>query len=150
MAEESMEQEPALDPGEFDHCMATLTAGRALTLDDDMRATWWEAVNGIEGPVLYAAVKRLIADDEGYPTLGRVLAHSRAVAKERLAAVSEPAPPAGLAPDAYIRWLKGWRRAVLRGKAPDEAECFAVDAARDAGALRRVRSSAPTAEIARF
>lgn len=130
------DDQDALTGDEFDHCMATLAAGRSLTLDDETRATWWEALKNVEGPLLHAAVKRMIVEDEGFPTLARVNRYCRDVARERLSKVSEPSPPAELSQDEYTRWIRGWRRAIVRGVDPAQAERLAVTAARGPATVR--------------
>lgn len=118
-----------LSESEFDYAMDFLVRGRGITLDDGVRAIWWESLKNVEGPVLVAAVENMVATDEGYPTAARLRSHCTQIAKNRLAEVVQPSPPSGLSVDEYQRWNREWRRQIMRGSEEAAAAKAAVDSA---------------------
>lgn len=135
------QQKAVLTTEEFDHCIDILMQGSRASLTEAARATWYEVLQDTEGPVLMAAVHRMIGSDEYAPKVARLKAIASDIARERLNAVTQPAPPAGLDSAEYMRWNKAWRQGIIRGDVPEVAQAAAIEAVRSPGALEAGRDS---------
>lgn len=135
---------PRLNPDVFDYCMDTICTARGITLDENTRGVWYASLQGIDGKVLAEAVDLFIAD-EGYPSLALLRRMCGDIARQRLAAATQPSPPAGLDTDEYMRWNAEWRRQVVRGESPDVAQAAAIEAIKAPAALPSAPGAAPGA-----
>ena len=112
----------------FEHYLDQLIEARNLTITAEARSQWWDAVEAIEGPVFRDAIRRIIADDEAYPSPARVRAMCRVIINERLSRAVQPPPPSGLTQDQYRRWEREWKRQIIRGESVERAEELALKA----------------------
>jgi len=117
-----------MTPEDFDFILDQLISMRGLTVDGDARGHWWDAFKHIEAPVFHEAVRRMIEDDDSYPSPARVRRMCAAVMDERLSRAVQPVPPSGLSQEEYSRWEKEWRRQIVRGATPEEAQVAALEA----------------------
>lgn len=117
-----------MTPDEFDFILDQLITMRGLTINDEARGHWWDAFRSVEAPVFREAVRRMIEDDDSYPSPARVRKMCAAVVNERLSRVVQPTPPAGLSQEEYSRWEQEWRRQIVRGASADQAQHAALEA----------------------
>lgn len=120
---------------EFEVLFEKLITGRNLTADEDTWAVWWEAVGDIDASVFKEAVRRMIAEDEAYPSPAHVRRVCGHIVQQRLARTPQPTPPSGLSTDEYFRWEREWSRQIVRGTSAEEASTRAIEAAHNTAAL---------------
>lgn len=119
-----------MTPEEFEFVLDQLVEMRNLSIDEDARGHWWDAFQNIEAPVFREAVRRMIEENDQYPSPARVRQVCRDVMNERLSRAVQPPPPSGLSQEEYSRWDKEWRRRIVRGESPDVAQKAALEARR--------------------
>lgn len=113
---------------DFDFLLDQLVQMRNLSIDGDARGHWWDAFKSIESPVFQEAVRRMIEEDDHYPSPAYVRSVCQAIMNERLSRAVQPSPPSGLSQEEYSRWDREWRRQIVRGVQPEEAERIALEA----------------------
>jgi|SRR5699024_9337876 len=118
-----------MTPDEFDFLFNKLISARNLTVDEDTWGYWWDAMKDVETPVFKEAVRRMIAEDESYPSPAHVRQVCRYIMQQRLARAVQPPPPSGLDTSEYSRWHREWQRQIVRGVQPVEAERQALESA---------------------
>ena len=117
-----------MTPDEFDYYLDQLVEVRNLSIDADARGHWWDAFQKVETPVFREAVRRMIEDDDHYPSPAYLRGVCKTVMNERLSRAVQPPPPSGLSPEEYSRWEKEWRRQIVRGASPESAQAAALEA----------------------
>lgn len=120
-----------MTPEDFDFLLDQLIVMRNLSVDGEARGHWWDTFGNVESPVFKEAVRRMIAEDDRYPSPAHVREICREIMNERLSRALQPTPPSGLTQDEYARWDREWRRQVVRGATSDEAEALALEARRE-------------------
>lgn len=113
---------------DFDFLLDQLVEMRKLSVDDEARSHWWDAFKHVEAPVFQEAVRRMIEEDDHYPSPAHVRSVCRAVVNERLTRAVQPPPPSGLSQEEYSRWEREWRRQIVRGARPEDAQRLALEA----------------------
>lgn len=113
---------------DFDFLLDQLVGMRNLSIDGDARSHWWDAFKDTESPVFKEAVRRMIEEDDHYPSPAYVRTVCQAIMNERLSRAVQPTPPSGLTQEEYSRWEKEWRRQIVRGTNPEEAQRLALEA----------------------
>lgn len=113
---------------DFDLLLDKLVKMRGLTVDAATRGQWWETLQDMEPQVFAEAVRRVIQEDEAYPSPAHVRRICGDVMRERLDRAAQPVPPSGLSAQEYLSWNKEWRRQIVRGAVPEDAAVQAVEA----------------------
>lgn len=125
-----------MTPEDFDFLLDQLIVMRNLSVDAEARGHWWDTFSNVESPVFREAIRRMIAEDDHYPSPAHLRGICREIMNERLSRALQPTPPSDLTQDEYSRWEREWRRQIVRGTPSAEAEALALEA----------RSGAPKAE----
>lgn len=115
-----------MNPDEFDFFLDQLISVRHLTIGDDERGHWWETLSGVEAPVFREAVRRMISEDEAYPSPAHVRQVCATIMRERLSREVQPPPPSGLSQEEYSAWNREWRKQVVCGATAAEANRHAL------------------------
>lgn len=118
----------SMTPDDFEFLLDQLVEMRNLSTDADARGHWWDAFKNMEAPVFREAIRRMIEEDDHYPSPAYVRSVCQAIMNERLSRALQPSPPSGLSQEEYSRWEKEWRRQIVRGASPEEAQQVALDA----------------------
>lgn len=119
-----------MNEDEFDHFFDQLISMRNLTVEDEARGHWWDTLKTFEAPVFKEAVRRMISEDEAYPSPAHVRQVCANVMDERLSRAVQPPPPSGLSQQEYAQWNREWRRQVVRGQGGHVAQQAAIEASR--------------------
>lgn len=117
-----------MTPDEFDYSMDQLVEVRNLSIDADARGHWFDAFKAVEAPIFQEAVRRMIEEDDHYPSPPYLRQVCKTIMNERLARAVQPPPPSGLSQEEYNRWDKEWRRQIVRGTSAEDAERAALEA----------------------
>lgn len=119
-----------MDPDDFDFYLDQLITMRNLTVDVEARGHWYDALKSLEVPVFKEGVRRMIEEDEAYPSPAHVRKVCSDIMRERLSRAVQPPPPSGLTQDEYTRWEREWQRQVVRGVSSERAKVAAVEASK--------------------
>lgn len=112
-----------MDKTEISEVVAYVMEGQGREVSRTDLELWSDVIGDLPFSLARDAARALLREADRFIAPATVRQRAVDLARDRIrSVVSPPQPPSGLSPEAYERWLAGWRHAAMVGEDTEEIE----------------------------